>query len=278
MKKILTVLVAVCLVATSCVSAFAADSDWAKKIPSFKNAEESTVVEDSATDVAEEPTLFDEAVSVIQSIQFAGAKTDDEILEAADELYNNTTIDKDVYDEIYRIIENGLYDTGNGSNASEDVLAEVESIFADDSLSIVEKITKVADILKKIPAEEAETILNQLKDSGVIDEDTYNKISDAINGNNSILGGNDTENGSPISGITDFISGLLGSLGIGGSGDGDADAPDKGNSSSSNSNSSDFEGGNATGDRLPFAVAGVAVVAGLALVLTKVKKNKDNND
>lgn len=271
MKKMLTILVAVCLVATSCVSAFAANDDWSADIPSFADD-----IKTAAPD--EEPTLFDEAVAVIESIQFAGAKTDSEILQMADELYNDTTIDKDVYDEIYRIVENGLYDTGNGSNAPESAFDAIKDIFEDDSLSTLEKISKAAAILTKLPAEEAQTILGKLKDAEIIDEETYNKISDAINGDNSILGGNDNETGSPISGIKDFISGILGALGIGGSGDGNDDPSNGGNTTKPNNNSSDFEGDKATGDRLPIAVAGVAVTAGLALVLTKVKRNKNNND
>ena len=262
MKKVLTVLVAVFLVAASCLSVFAAPS-------------------------SDEFTVYDEAMDVISSIDSMGATTDEEILEAADELYNDAIIDEDVYAEIYRIVENGLLheneEISSTVSSEEALFNEISAILNDDSLEVTEKVSKVAEILKALPAEEVETVLNELNAAGIIDDEMYSMISDAINGNNSILGGIDTEDGTPISGISDFISGILGALGIGGGSDTPSDdtskpANDKTSTdATTNPDSGKFEGAGAkTGDYAVVSVAGVALAAGIALVLTRVKKDKED--
>lgn len=263
MKKVLTVLVSVCLIAASCLSAFAAPS-------------------------SDEYTVYDEAMDVISSIDYMGAATDEEILEAADELYNDAHIDEDVYAEIYRIVESGLLHADEETSSSvsseeEELFNEISAILNDDSLEITEKVAKVAELLKDLPAEQVETVLNELNAAGIIDDEMYSMISDAINGNNSILGGIDTEDGTPISGISDFISNILGMLGIGGGSDTPSDDPSKpandktATDATTNPDSGKFEGAGAqTGDYAVVSVAGVALAAGIALVLTKVKKDKED--
>ena len=275
MKKFLAVLIAVCLISVNCFAAFAADaSDYG--IPSFES--KAAAGDDSTT--GEEPTVYEEAMGWIENIRNEGAVTDEEILEAADNYYNDTTISEEVYAEIYRIVENGLHRTDEPTTdaSTEDIIAEITAIINDDTLAIGDKVTKIVDLLRARPAEEVENILNELNASGIIDDNTYAMISDAING-----GGSEDNGDSPVSGIQDFISGILDMLGIGGGGDDTDPANPSGgstnnNSSSTSSDSGNFEGDNAkTGDYAIASVAGIAVVAGLALVLTKIKKN-DKND
>lgn len=259
MKKLLAILVSICLVAVSGLSVFALPSP-------------------------DEYTIFDQANDIIDFIILDGAKSDDEILDAADNLYNDTYIDQDVYNEIYRIIENGLReeDVTDGPSENEDIIAEITDIINDDSLDIGAKVSKIVEILRALPGEQIQSVLDDLLAADVIDDATYTAISDALNGSSSILGGIDTGDGSPISGIGDFLSGILGMLGIGG-----GDSPNENNGGTpsnpttptdSNPNSSDFEGGNSkTGDYAVASVAGVAVVAGLALVLTHAKKDENND-
>ncbi len=284
MKKILAILVAVCLMSVSCISAFAAN-DFDFGIPSFGSDAETT---EEATTSDRELTLFEQAMNLIENIEADGAVTDEEILAAADEMYNDTTISKEVYDEVYRIIENGLHSHGESSTAeqNESIINEITAIVNDDSLSIGDKVTKIVDLLRGLPSDRIETILNDLRAAGVIDDNVYNMISDMLNGDNT-----DVTNPSPVSGIQDFISNILEMLGIGGGDDevvtdvtpddadtnNGSDSSDSSNSSSS-ADSGNFEGSNAkTGDYAIASVAGIAAVAGLALVLTKIKKN-DNND
>ena len=289
MKKILAIMIALCLVSASCVSAFAANGKSDFGIPSFDDV----VVDD--TDDAEEYTLFDEAMEIIDLIRDVdGAVTDEEILDIADHYYNDTYIEKDVYDEIYRIVENGLHNSNEPSTDAadniDDIINKITDIINDDSLSIGDKVSKIVDILKVLPEETIERVLNELKAAGVINDDIYSMISDALNGNGSILPGGDTD--SPLSGIQGLLSGILGMLGLGGDSDNGSDTPNNtpdnsnsGSDSSSDSSSDNvsadagnFEGSNAkTGDYAIASVAGIALAAGVALVLTKIKKN-DNND
>lgn len=277
MKKILAILICVCLLCVSSFSCFAAiDLAQAK-------------AEAEVSEVEGETSVFDKAMDVISVIQFEGAVTNEEILEGADNLYNDTFIDKDVYDEIYRIVESGMLDADPeiDPGENEDIFNEITEILNDDTLSLTEKISKIANILKGLPAEEIESILNDLNAAGILDDETYTAISNAINGDNSILGGNDTEDGSPISGIKDLLSGILGMLGIGGGSDdnnnnnsgNNASKPDATSTDSTkNPDSSKFEGeGTKTGDYALVSVAGVALAAGAALILTKVKKNENDD-
>ena len=149
----------------------------------------------------------------------------------------------------------------------------MKAIMNDSSLSATEKITKMYDLIKDLPAEEVQKILDTAKDKGIIDEETYNKLSDLFNGNGKVeipeISGD---------GIKDLVSKVLGKLGIGGGNGGNDDNSNGGSgsgSSGSGSNKTDFEGGNAkTGDYTIASVAGIAAIAGVALVLTK-KKNDD---
>ena len=149
----------------------------------------------------------------------------------------------------------------------------MKAIMEDSSLSATEKITKMYELIKDLPAEEVQKILDAAKEKGIIDEETYNKLSDLFNGNGKIeipdISGD---------GIKDLVTKILDKLGIGGGNGGNGGDNSNGSgsgSSGSGSNKTDFEGGKAkTGDYTIASVAGIAAIAGAALVLTK-KKNDD---
>lgn len=269
MKKFLSVLLSVCLVFTLCISSFAADI----KVPASVTDKIQTAVDSlNPSSAKEEVTAV--AQEIIAAIQETGASTKTEIIQVADQLYEDGVITEDLYNEIYFIVQSDSFDPAD--NQTSNIMDQITAIIEDSSKTTEEKIAAIAPILLSLPASQAQSIIDKLYEQGVLDDNMYNKISDVLNseitlpsigGDVPSIGGDNSGAGGALQGIIDTVMGLLG---LGG-GDNGGDEPDTTNSSDS-SNSS-FEGGNAkTGDYAIPAVAAVALAAGVALVLTKKKK------
>jgi hypothetical protein len=269
MKKFATVLLSICLILSMCVASFAAVPDLT--FTSSTTASIREVVKDlgaNPSDTARE-TVAKEIISILEE---NGADTTDDLRSSAKILRTNGIIDDDLYNTMISIIDKK---ESEKQDETQEILDQMKSIIEDSSLSTTEKAQKIYALIKDLPAEEAQKILDAAKDAGIIDEETYNKISDLFNGNGDITLP-DIDNAG--SGIKDLVSKILDKIGIGG-----GDSDDSGNSnsgsssgsSSSSSNKTDFEGATAkTGDYAVASVAGVAAVAGAVLVLTR-KKNED---
>ncbi|MBE6827975.1 MAG: LPXTG cell wall anchor domain-containing protein [Ruminococcaceae bacterium] len=289
MKKALTVLISICLVFALCVSSFAIDlgptSDTVSKVTSAVSG---------ITDSSSEEDVKKAADSVLDILKKAGVKTKEDAADAAEQLYNDVVIEKNVYDALKKAIDTDE-SFGEATKAESDIINEITSIINDDSIGTTDKVTKIASKLAGLPAEEIQKILDTLHDNGTLDDDMYSKISDAIN-NISIdkisdiipgggagggivdllggIGGGD----SPISGILSTVMGLLG---LGGGDEGgekksnSGSSSGSGSSSSGGSSSSSFQGKTAkTGDYTVASVAGLALLAGAAFVLTRKKREE----
>lgn len=270
MKKFATVLLSICLVLSMCVASFAAVPDLTFTSPVTASVRE--VVKDLGANPsdAEREAVAKEIISILEE---NGATTKGDLRNSAEILRNNGIIDESLYNTMIAIIDKAAADEQDELQA---ILDQIKAIVDDSSLSAADKAAKIYDLVKDLPAEEAQKVLDAAKEAGIIDEDTYNKISDLFNGNGNInLPDIDISNAG--SGIKDLVSKILGVIGIGG-GDNNGDGGNSSNGSNSGSNSSnrtDFEGGNAkTGDYAVASVAGVAAVAGAVLVLTR-KKHDD---
>lgn len=268
MKKFATVLLSICLVFSMCVASFAA-------VPDLTYTSKATIaIREVVRDLGANPSDADReaaAKAIITILEENGAETKGDLRTSADTLLSKGIIDKPLYTAINTIIDKSEAAEEDKAQA---ILDEMKKIMNDSSLSATEKITKMYELIKDLPAEEVQKILDAAKEKGIIDEETYNKLSDLFNGNGKIeipdISGD---------GIKDLVTKILGKLGIGGgNGDNGGDKNNGGSgsgSSGSGSNKTDFEGGNAkTGDYTIASVAGIAAIAGAALVLTK-KKNND---
>ena len=266
MKKFATVLLSICLVFSMCVASFAA-------VPDLTYTSKATIaIREVVRDLGAHPSDADReaaAKAIITILEENGAETKGDLRNSADILLNKNIVDKPLYDAIIAIVDKAEADEQDKAQA---ILDQMKAIMNDSSLSATEKITKMYELIKDLPAEEVQKILDAAKEKGIIDEETYNKLSDLFNGNGKIeipdISGD---------GVKDLVTKILGKLGIGG-GNGDNKDDNKGNNNSgsgSGSNKTDFEGGNAkTGDYAIASVAGVAAIAGAVLVLTR-KKNDD---
>lgn len=270
MKKFATVLLSICLVFSMCVASFAA-------VPDLTYTSKATIaIREVVRDLGANPSDADREVAakaIITILEENGAETKGDLRTSADTLLEKGIIDKPLYTAINTIIDKTEAAEEDKAQA---ILDQMKAIMNDSSLSATEKITKMYELIKDLPAEEVQKILDAAKDKGIIDEETYNKLSDLFNGNGKVeipeISGD---------GIKDLVSKVLGKLGIGGGNVGNGDDNSNGGSGSgsgssgSSSNKTDFEGSNAkTGDYTIASVAGIAAIAGAALVLTK-KKNDD---
>lgn len=265
MKKFATVLLSICLVFSMCVASFAA-------VPDLTYTSKATIaIREVVRDLGANPSDADReaaAKAIITILEENGAETKGDLRTSADTLLSKGIIDKPLYTAINTIIDKTEAAEQDKAQA---ILDQMKAIMEDSSLSATEKITKMYELIKDLPAEEVQKILDAAKEKGIIDEETYNKLSDLFNGNGKIeipdISGD---------GIKDLVTKILGKLGIGGGNGGDSNNGGSGSGSSgSGSNKTDFEGGNAkTGDYTIASVAGIAAIAGAALVLTK-KKNDD---
>lgn len=268
MKKFATVLLSICLVFSMCVASFAA-------VPDLTYTSKATIaIREVVRDLGANPSDADReaaAKAIITILEENGAETKGDLRTSADTLLEKGIIDKPLYTAINTIIDKTEAAEQDKAQA---ILDEMKKIMNDSSLSATEKITKMYELIKDLPAEEVQKILDAAKEKGIIDEETYNKLSDLFNGNGKIeipdISGD---------GIKDLVTKILGKLGIGGGNGGNGGDNSNGGSGSgssgSGSNKTDFEGGNAkTGDYTIASVAGIAAIAGATLVLTK-KKNDD---
>lgn len=268
MKKFATVLLSICLVFSMCVASFAAVPDLTY------TSKATTAIREVVRDLGANPSDADReaaAKAIITILEENGAETKGDLRTSADTLLSKGIIDKPLYTAINTIIDKTEAAEQDKAQA---ILDQMKAIMEDSSLSATEKITKMYELIKDLPAEEVQKILDAAKEKGIIDEETYNKLSDLFNGNGKIeipdISGD---------GIKDLVSKVLGKLGIGGGNGGNGGDNSNGGSGSgssgSGSNKTDFEGGKAkTGDYTIASVAGIAAIAGVALVLTK-KKNDD---
>lgn len=266
MKKFATVLLSICLVFSMCVASFAAVPDLTY------TSKATTAIREVVRDLGANPSDADReaaAKAIITILEENGAETKGDLRTSADTLLSKGIIDKPLYTAINTIIDKTEAAEQDKAQA---ILDQMKAIMEDSSLSATEKITKMYELIKDLPAEEVQKILDAAKEKGIIDEETYNKLSDLFNGNGKIeipdISGD---------GIKDLVSKVLGKLGIGGdkNNGGDNSNGSGSGSSGSGSNKTDFEGGKAkTGDYTIASVAGIAAIAGAALVLTK-KKNDD---
>lgn len=267
MKKFATVLLSICLVFSMCVASFAA-------VPDLTYTSKATIaIREVVRDLGANPSDADReaaAKAIITILEENGAETKGDLRTSADTLLSKGIIDKPLYTAINTIIDKTEAAEEDKAQA---ILDEMKKIMNDSSLSATEKITKMYELIKDLPAEEVQKILDAAKEKGIIDEETYNKLSDLFNGNGKIeipdISGD---------GIKDLVTKVLDKLGIGGgngNGGGNSNGGSGSGSSGSGSNKTDFEGGKAkTGDYTIASVAGIAAIAGAALVLTK-KKNDD---
>lgn len=268
MKKFATVLLSICLVFSMCVASFAAVPDLTY------TSKATTAIREVVRDLGANPSDADReaaAKAIITILEENGAETKGDLRTSADTLLSKGIIDKPLHTAINTIIDKTEAAEQDKAQA---ILDQMKAIMEDSSLSATEKITKMYELIKDLPAEEVQKILDAAKEKGIIDEETYNKLSDLFNGNGKIeipeISGD---------GIKDLVSKVLGKLGIGGGNGGNGGDSNNGGSGSgssgSGSNKTDFEGGKAkTGDYTIASVAGIAAIAGAALVLTK-KKNDD---
>ncbi len=268
MKKFATVLLSICLVFSMCVASFAAVPDLTY------TSKATTAIREVVRDLGANPSDADReaaAKAIITILKENGAETKGDLRTSADTLLSKGIIDKPLHTAINTIIDKTEAAEQDKAQA---ILDQMKAIMNDSSLSATEKITKMYELIKDLPAEEVQKILDAAKEKGIIDEETYNKLSDLFNGNGKIeipeISGD---------GIKDLVSKVLGKLGIGGgnggNGGGNSNGGSGSGSSGSGSNKTDFEGGKAkTGDYTIASVAGIAAIAGAALVLTK-KKNDD---
>ncbi len=267
MKKFATVLLSICLVFSMCVASFAAVPDLTY------TSKATTAIREVVRDLGANPSDADReaaAKAIITILEENGAETKGDLRTSADTLLSKGIIDKPLHTAINTIIDKTEAAEQDKAQA---ILDQMKAIMEDSSLSATEKITKMYELIKDLPAEEVQKILDAAKEKGIIDEETYNKLSDLFNGNGKIeipdISGD---------GIKDLVTKILDKLGIGGGNGGNGGDNSNGSgsgSSGSGSNKTDFEGGKAkTGDYTIASVAGIAAIAGAALVLTK-KKNDD---
>lgn len=265
MKKFATVLLSICLVFSMCVASFAAVPDLTY------TSKATTAIREVVRDLGANPSDADReaaAKAIITILEENGAETKGDLRTSADTLLSKGIIDKPLHTAINTIIDKTEAAEQDKAQA---ILDQMKAIMEDSSLSATEKITKMYELIKDLPAEEVQKILDAAKEKGIIDEETYNKLSDLFNGNGKIeipeISGD---------GIKDLVTKVLDKLGIGGgNGGGNSNGGSGSGSSGSGSNKTDFEGGKAkTGDYTIASVAGIAAIAGAALVLTK-KKNDD---
>ncbi len=265
MKKFATVLLSICLVFSMCVASFAAVPDLTY------TSKATTAIREVVRDLGANPSDADReaaAKAIITILKENGAETKGDLRTSADTLLSKGIIDKPLHTAINTIIDKTEAAEQDKAQA---ILDQMKAIMNDSSLSATEKITKMYELIKDLPAEEVQKILDAAKEKGIIDEETYNKLSDLFNGNGKIeipeISGD---------GIKDLVTKVLDKLGIGGgNGGGNSNGGSGSGSSGSGSNKTDFEGGKAkTGDYTIASVAGIAAIAGAALVLTK-KKNDD---
>lgn len=263
MKKFATVLLSICLVFSMCVASFAAVPDLTY------TSKATTAIREVVRDLGANPSDADReaaAKAIITILKENGAETKGDLRTSADTLLSKGIIDKPLHTAINTIIDKTEAAEQDKAQA---ILEQMKAIMNDSSLSATEKITKMYELIKDLPAEEVQKILDAAKEKGIIDEETYNKLSDLFNGNGKIeipeISGD---------GIKDLVTKVLDKLGIGGGNGGNGGGNSNGGSGSG-SNKTDFEGGKAkTGDYTIASVAGIAAIAGAALVLTK-KKNDD---
>ncbi len=281
MKKLISVFTAICLVMAFCLPTFAAAVQLSNTDPVLDEVE--AIIEKIGT-IDEEDKEFtsDDAVAeILEKVKDLGVENTEEALDVADQLYNYGAIDNPEYGALKEAIKNEPdLDKDAAKNS---IIDQVRDIMEDDSLDVAGKAAAIGKLLIGLPAEQIQDILDTLLDSGVIDNDMYNQISDFINNANIDDIGNIFNNGGDaLSGLTGLISSLLGMLGLGGGDDGGSNnggsnnggSNNSSNNSSSSSSSSNQVPNTKTGDYALISVAGVAAVACAAFVLTR-KKNSD---
>lgn len=141
-----------------------------------------------------------------------------------------------------------------------------------------EMASTIINALSKLEYDQIQKTLDEMKTGGYISDEAYKTLSDEVKVQESVaasvsesIANSGETTTSPIDGVKDFfgniINGIMGLFGGGDSSDDGNTTTTKKSTSGSNNTSIPK-----TGDIALYSVAGVALVAGLALVLTK-KKN-----
>lgn len=284
MKKVLSIFTAICLILVLCLPCFAAAAEISDSDPVLNDVTDIVNKIGTVDEDEKEFTQDDALAEIIERIKELGVENTAEALDAADQLYNFGAIDAPIYSALKDAIK---ADTSLDKDAEKNsIIDQIKDIMENDSLGVPEKAAEIGKLLVGLPAEQVQDILDTLLDSGIIDNDMYNRISDIIN-NSSIENITNIFNGggnAGLGGITDLLSSILGMLGIGGGSDDSGNGGNSGNNGSSNktpsnngssSNSSSNQVPNTkTGDYALVSVAGVAVLAGAAFLITR-KKHED---
>ncbi len=290
MKKIISVLTAICLVMAFCLPTFAEAVQLSSSDPVLDEVAAIVAKIDTTDEEDKKFTSEDAVAEILEKIKELGVENTEEAIDAADQLYNYGAIDTPEYVALKEAIKNEP--ELDKEAAKNSIIDQVREIMDDESLDVAGKAAAIGKLLIGLPAEQIQDILDTLLDSGVIDNDMYNRVSDIINNANIDDIGNIFNNGGDaLSGLTGLISNLLGMLGLGGGDDnGGSDnggssnnnnssnsgPSNSSNNSSSNSSSSNQVPNTKTGDYALISVAGVAAVACAAFVLTR-KKHSDED-
>lgn len=196
----------------------------------------------------------EQAATIISIMQKTGA-TKEEIQATLDQMLADGQIPQESYDTLKAALD-----------AAPETTTE-DPVISDDQVG--EAAQKIIDALKKagVTNEQMQGVVDQLYDRGIIPQNVYDEITRRINeSENTTAASNEGGIGGFISGIVDKIKDLFGA------GDGGDDANGDGNNGG---NSGNYEGKEPTGDTALLSVAAVAAVAGVALVLTKKKKDAE---
>lgn len=196
----------------------------------------------------------EQAATVISIMQKTGA-TKEEIQATLDQMLADGQIPQEAYDTLKAALDAAPETTTEAPVISDDQVAEAAQ--------------KIIDALKKagVTNEQMQGVVDQLYERGIIPQNVYDEITRRINeSENTTAASNEGGIGGFISGIVDKIKDLFGA------GDGGDDANGDGNNGG---NSGNYEGKEPTGDTALLSVAAVAAVAGVALVLTKKKKDAE---
>lgn len=196
----------------------------------------------------------EQAATVISIMQKTGA-TKEEIQATLDQMLADGQIPQESYDTLKAALDAAPETTTEAPVISDDQVGEAAQ--------------KIIDALKKagVTNEQMQGVVDQLYDRGIIPQNVYDEITRRINeSENTTAASNEGGIGGFISGIVDKIKDLFGA------GDGGDDANGDGNNGG---NSGNYEGKEPTGDTALLSVAAVAAVAGVALVLTKKKKDAE---
>lgn len=188
----------------------------------------------------------EQAANIIRTLQRMGTSKAD-IQASLDEMYNSGRISATSYDNLVAAL----------AAAPED---STDTPVVDDA-EVAEVAAQVISTLKSLGVsnDQLQSVVDSLFERGVIPQNVYDEVTRQINDAEGTTAAGGT------GGISDFFGGIIDAItGLFGGGDAAGDGTE---------NPDEFAGTEPTGDTAVISVLSVAAVAGLALVLTKKKKN-----